>query len=78
MLRLACPKIVTNVAMSSWFFTRKRVAKLCCKVCRGQAELDPRSPSDIGDHPPHIAGLECAMGSTEEQKISGYIRSHGR
>ena len=45
---------------------------------RGQAELDPRSPRGIGDHPPHIAGLECAMGSTEEQKITGYIRSHGR
>jgi len=31
-LILACPKIVANVAMSPWFFTRKRVAKLCRKV----------------------------------------------
>ena len=28
----ACPKIVANVAMSPWFFTRKRVARLCRKV----------------------------------------------
>ena len=27
-LMLACPRIVANVAMSPWFFARKRVAKL--------------------------------------------------
>jgi len=43
---------------------------------RGHAELDPHSPRGLGDHPLHIAGLECAMGSTEAQKLTGYIRSH--
>ena len=43
---------------------------------RGHAELDSRSPSDLGDHPLHIAGLESAMGSTGEQKITCYTRSH--